>query len=354
MNEEKMLAPPRESVNLGKPSGKNARRFLCFLICCGILAAAFGISGVWMNRGPIGTDDESEKENDRTTVETYLSLNTEETQTSSPLLPSIPDGAIGAVAMDLASSTELLRNETVFSVNAEQLLQRKDLVPLKKDGPAVLILHTHTAEAYLPNEKVWLEGNAGDFVFSRERGRSVITVGERLCEVLNQNGISAIQCKEDHGTNGSLQGSYRHAAACISAYLKKYPSIRYVIDLHRDGILTDEGAPVGATVEWEETRYAQVMAVVGSEGNGTPCPNRDANLALALQLNQRLEQCIPRLCRPAILRNASYNQELAPSSLLLEIGSVGNTQEEAIRTAEIIGKILADLIRERAEQARNI
>ena len=74
----------------------------------------------------------------------------------------------------------------------------------------------------------------------------------------------------------------------------------------------------------------------------------EQNLALALQLCEGLEERVSSLCRPTLLRNASYNQELAHRSLLLEIGSVGNTQEEAIRTVKLVGDVLAKLILDRA------
>ena len=345
MNDEKTLAPPREAIRLGRGAGKNARRFLCFLICTGILAAAFGVSGVWMNRNPINGPDDTVSEQHSIEAPPH---STPDEEAPSPIKQPIPNGCIGVVSMDLSSSVELLRNETVFRVDPQELLLRTDKVAVEWGGPTVLILHTHTAEAYVAAGEAWLSEKLENSVYSWEQERSIVTVGTRLCEVMNQNGIRAVQCTEDHGSNGGLQGSYRHAAACISDYLKKYPSIRYVIDLHRDGVLTRDGAPVRAVVTQGEKSYAQVLAVVGSEGNGTACPNREANLALALQLCNRLNSRIPQLCRPTLLRNASYNQELSPRSLLLEIGSVGNDQEEAMRTAELVGEILSELIRERA------
>ena len=123
-----------------------------------------------------------------------------------------------------------------------------------------------------------------------------------------------------------------------------------VIDLHRDGILSDSGELVRAVTNHEGESYGQVMAVVGTDGNGTEHPNWQTNLSLALRLSESLESCVGSICRPISLRNASYNQELVPNALLLEIGSAGNTQEEAIRSAKLVGMVLSDLIKEdRAE-----
>ena len=117
-----------------------------------------------------------------------------------------------------------------------------------------------------------------------------------------------------------------------------------MIDLHRDGILNSEGALVRTEVSENEEGYGQIMAVVGTDGNGTSCPSWQSNLSLALQLYSGLHSRVENICRPISLRNASYNQELAPYSLLLEIGSAGNTQAEAIRSAKLVGAVLAALI----------
>jgi stage II sporulation protein P len=91
------------------------------------------------------------------------------------------------------------------------------------------------------------------------------------------------------------------------------------------------------------------MAVVGTDGNGTEHPSWQTNLSLALRLGEGLEYCVENICRPISLRNASYNQELAPNALLIEIGSAGNTQEEAIRSAKLVGEVLSGLIKQDRE-----
>jgi stage II sporulation protein P len=117
-----------------------------------------------------------------------------------------------------------------------------------------------------------------------------------------------------------------------------------VIDLHRDSIIDRDGAYVRAAVGDGEEAYAQVMAVVGSDGNGAPNENWEKNLALALRLRCELNGQVADLCRPPVLRNASYNQELSPYSLLLEVGTGANCVEEAERTARLIGAALAEII----------
>jgi stage II sporulation protein P len=88
------------------------------------------------------------------------------------------------------------------------------------------------------------------------------------------------------------------------------------------------------------------MAVIGTDGNGTEFLHWEQNLAFALQLRERLNEGERGICRPVSLRNASFHQELAPCSILLEIGTAGNTVDEAKRAAKLVGDALADLIYE--------
>jgi stage II sporulation protein P len=172
----------------------------------------------------------------------------------------------------------------------------------------------------------------------------MLALGRELADLLNGKGIPTLHCTVDHtGDGGSVQGAYERSAESVKGYLKQYPSIQLVIDLHRDAVLTSEGAYVRSAARGEE-QTAQVMAVVGSDANGTAC-NWEGNFALAMLLRQKLNQSCEGIARPVYLRRSSFNQELAPYSLLLEIGTGANTLEEAKRTVQRVGDALAEIIR---------
>ena len=86
--------------------------------------------------------------------------------------------------------------------------------------------------------------------------------------------------------------------------------------------------------------------MVGSDGDGSDAYAWKGNLALALELETRLNERCPRICRPVSLRNSPYNQNIAPHSILIEVGAAGNTIEEAKRSAELLAKVLAGYIKE--------
>ena len=349
-NIQGQLTSPKENIRLWKVHRRTSTRVFSFLTCIAILIAAFAMSGVWLNReNMLGFLDKTSSQGDGGTLtEEDISLENQKPDRNPQTSLVIPEGATAIVSLDLsykANGLSILQNETLYHPNLEEIKNKQSITDQNSDGPLVLILHTHASEAYLPPHVSYLEGNIGQNIYSNDSERSVIAVGRVLCDTLNQNGISAIQCTDQHGKSGTLQNSYQGTAACIARYLEKYPSIQYVIDLHRDGILNNNGELVKTVTTHEGNAYGQIMAVVGTDGNGTEHPNWESNLSLAIRLNEGLESQIENLCRPISLRNASYNQELAPNSLLIEIGSAGNTQEEAIRSAKLVGEVLSELIK---------
>ena len=67
-------------------------------------------------------------------------------------------------------------------------------------------------------------------------------------------------------------------------------------------------------------------------------------MALALKLRESLNAACPDLCRPPYLKSSTYNQELAPYSLLIEAGAGGNSWEEVERSMVILAQSLRELL----------
>ena len=353
------LPAARTPVRLdGTFSGKY-RVFAVFLIGCAMLVAAFAISAVWMERGGNewlggawgGEVDTSQPPDGTKESESEGEIGAGEAESDSEQVPDavIPEGSVPITSLDLSApalGTDYIHNETPYAPNVDALLSQSVSQGERSDKPLVLILHTHTSEAYLPQGTLYVAGDVGDATYSRDAAQNILSVGEVLCDTLNKKGITAIHCAVMHD-DPTLGGSYLRSAETVKLYLQKYPSIQYVIDLHRDAVTTSEGALVRAVTEYNGEEVAQVMAVVGSDCNGTLHKSWSNNLALALQLREALNQGGEALCRPVSLRNASYNQELAPYALILEIGTAANSVEEARRAAVLVGEALAELIYER-------
>lgn len=339
MKEERkqIPAPQQEGVRLEEPIGRGTRTFLVFLVSCALLVAVFAVSRIWTARKkgsegqtepPLSESGEPDGKNGDATEENGTAA-------------TIPDGAVVIRSVDLSGGE--LRNETAYSVDPKEIrtLFQTQSYALRPDEPIVLILHTHAQESYRNDGLPYLTGTLGDAIYSTDPGETVTAVGTAVCQTLNRAGIPAIQCTALHGEGGTLRGAYRSAAECIEKYRRQYPSIQYVIDLHRDGIPDADGACLRTE---SPDGKAQILPIVGTDGNGTACPEWRSNLALALLLYDRLNAGSAGSCRAVSLRNFSYNQELAPHSLLLEIGSSGNTVSEAIDAGIRIGTALAELI----------
>lgn len=264
----------------------------------------------------------------------------------------IPDGSYPIVPMDLSLSNfgnTYINNATGLTPDPEALLRENfpsSVVPMSfssRKEPKVLILHTHGTEAYSEDGATFYEDDGGELARSEDVSANVVAVGKVLADALNEAGISALHCTVMHD-QAQYKDSYARAKETVRRYLSEYPSIRLVIDLHRDSILKSDGSLVRPVTVADGEAAAQVMCVVGSNWSGGTYDTWERNLSLALKLRATLNEETPRLCRPVYLKSSTYNQELAPYSLLLEIGSSGNSLEEAKRAAVMVAKGLCEWI----------
>ena len=168
-----------------------------------------------------------------------------------------------------------------YAVDKAALLTRPSALTDKADGPKVLIVHTHTSEAYTP-EPGW-EYESSDPLRTGDAEHSVVRLGTRVAELLNAHGIETLH---DTALNDypSYNGAYERMRQTIEGYLAQYPSIEMVLDLHRDVANDPAGMPVAFTAEVDGARCAQLMLVVGSDEGGLTHPDWKENLANALKL----------------------------------------------------------------------
>lgn len=238
----------------------------------------------------------------------------------------------------------LLENATGYDPDIAALLAQGPRLRLEKDEPQVLIIHTHSSEAYTMDAYDPYEPS--DDYRTQDDTHNVIRLGDLLAEKLTDSGLTVIH---DRGVYDypSYTGSYGRAGDAIQGYLAQHPSISIVIDLHRDAI-GDNDVIYKTKAEGEANPSAQVMLVVGSDASGLEHPNWQENLKLALYLQTAVNPVHPTLMRPIKLCEERYNQQLTSGSLILEVGSNGNTLQEAVTAvrlfADAAGPALAKLI----------
>lgn len=268
---------------------------------------------------------------------------------AAPVLLSVPDAppvkSLPAVPMLLFDPAEAdaitITGSCSYSVDKQALLTRPSALKPSSEGPQVLIVHTHSSEAYTP-EPGW-EYTASDELRTEQADYSVIRIGSRVAELLTENGISVLHdtALNDYPT---YNGAYARMETTIDRYLAEYPSIRMVLDIHRDAASNPDGTPLAHTVTLAGQDCAQLMLVVGTDEGGLTHPDWQENLANALKLQALLNRSAPGLCRDLDLRTERFNQHETPGSLLVEFGSTGNTLQQALRSAEYFSAALVTFL----------
>lgn len=258
----------------------------------------------------------------------------------SPTEPS--EDGLPIVQVDLSIPGEdglLFKNETDYVFDSQLLLNSGYPIEPAGDGPTVLIIHSHATECYTEPEATAVTDTR-----SHDPERNVLAVGRILAHSLEENGISALHCTVLHDSP-SYSEAYIRSKETVREYLAQYPSIQYVIDLHRDAISTSEGGMAKPMVNIDGVDYAQMMLVVGTDEGGAEHPGWRTNLCVAAHTQVALTEYCGELMRPINLRSASFNQQLSQGYLLLEIGSCANTLSEAKASAALFGEIFAEMIK---------
>lgn len=218
---------------------------------------------------------------------------------------------------------------------------------LTEEEPQILILHTHGSEAYTPapgTEVVW----SGDYRTTDTR-YNVVKVGDEMAAAFGEAGISVLHDRTLYDYP-SYSGAYDQALAAIQSYLAQYPSIRFILDVHRDAIEDGQGNQykVVSPIEGVGTA-AQMTLVVGSDGSGLTHPDWMENLKLAVALQQDILAEYPTLMRPLLLRNSRYNQHATTGSLLVEVGAAGNAPEEAALAGRLFAQRMTEVLRSQSK-----
>lgn len=239
-----------------------------------------------------------------------------------------------------------IRNNTSYDIDVASLVTSGAPQVLPAEGPQILIVHTHGSEAYTPDSVD--KYVATDTDRTEDTNYNVVRVGDALTEAFEKQGLRVLHDREIYDYP-SYTGSYSRSGEAIAAYMAEYPDIAIVIDLHRDAL--GDGEVIYKTVaELNGVSASQIMMLVGTGENGLSHPGWEDNLRLALYLQQAINTKHPTLARPITVAQERYNQHLSSGSMILEVGSSGNTLREALSAvelfAEVAGPALLDLVEE--------
>jgi stage II sporulation protein P len=306
-----------------------------------LLAARPAVAELW---DQAETPEPAAEEGESVTVpveETPLDVSTaaDNGVTAKTLIPTDPSGytVCGRTYISNSTSHELSIADLQVPFAAE----------LVDETPQILILHTHGSEAYTPAEEdgiVW----SGDHRTTDSR-YNVVKVGDEMAEVFGQAGISVLHDRTLYDYP-SYTGAYDRSLAAIQSYLAQYPSIRFILDVHRDAIEDGEGNQYKVVSEIDGVgTAAQLSIVVGSDGSGLDHPNWLENLRLAVAIQEEALDKYPTLMRPVLLRNSRYNQHATTGSLLVEVGAAGNSPEEAALAGRLFAERMVEALEARSK-----
>ena len=235
--------------------------------------------------------------------------------------------------IDMSAKGIKFNNATTYPLDAEKLKN----TPLKFSSPAVLIIHTHSSEAYAE-----MEGAR-----SRDASFNMIHIGSVVAEILKENGIRVIHDTTENDYP-AYNGSYNKALGVITRNLAENPDIQVVLDIHRDYTARKNGdteIQLKPTARVDGKKTSQVMLVVGTDHSGLLHPDWRHNLGFAVKITEEVNKVSPDIMRPINVRKERFNQHKTPGSLIIEVGAASNSLSESENAAKIIAEAIAAVLR---------
>ena len=238
-----------------------------------------------------------------------------------------------------AGSIKNNTRQTAADIAAEAAQPLPFAIEKDSAAPQVLIMHTHATEDYRLSAGLWF--TPGDGARSTDRSINMCAVGRVVADTLNAAGIHTLH-DETLNDYPSYTGSYANSRTVVQQYLAQYPSIKVVLDVHRDAIETENGSRMAPVCTVDGRQAAQVMIICGCD-NGTTVqlPDWRQNLRVAAAWERAMEGMYPGFTRPVLFSYRFYNQDLTTGSLLIEIGGHGNNLNEALYAGQLAAKGLA-------------
>ena len=264
-----------------------------------------------------------------------------ETGLPSEVMGQVP--VIEEINVEGVNDTEVfIQNLTDFDIDMASLLKNDIPVQLSPKGVQVLIIHTHGSESYTPSEAYQFEYTENDRTLDTRY--NVVRIGDELESILENNGIKTLHVR-DIFDSPSYSGSYSRSLEAITQAFKDNPSIKVVIDIHRDAMIAKDGTKYKVTADIDGKTAAQLMFVTGTSGGGLVHDNWQKNLTFHGRIQQEMNSRYPGIMRPINIRESRFNQHVCPGSMLLEVGTSGNTLDEALYSIQLFGNVLSDMLK---------
>lgn len=234
-----------------------------------------------------------------------------------------------------------IQNMTKYKIDIEALLKEPLDFNFSRSGPKILVYHTHTTESFIKNIGDLNKQNIPNWSLNPEE--SVVRVGYELAELLRKKYGHEVLHNGTVHDYPNYDEAYNNAYQTLNSYLKSYPSIKVILDIHRDGLSKNQPKLRLATkVDGKDT--AKIMFVVGTDARSPEHANWRENLKFALKLQENLNRQHPGLARHIYISNNVYNQNLSTGALIIEIGGDGNLLSECLESVKYLAKAIHEVI----------
>ena len=239
------------------------------------------------------------------------------------------------------SGTIYIKNDTDYDIDIPGLLEQPTNIAISSEEPAVLIVHTHGSEAYTPDAANWYEPTDTDR--TTDTNYNVVRVGDEIERILNEKGIKTVHARVLNDSP-SYSGAYNRTLDVISQAMKENPSIKFVIDVHRDAMITSSGKKYKTVADIGGRQAAQLMLVAGTDAGGLTHDNWRENLSFMMKVQDQMNTRYPGIMRPINIRAARFNEHVTTGSMLLEVGTSGNSLDEALYSASLFADTVSDML----------
>ncbi len=186
----------------------------------------------------------------------------------------------------------------------------------------VALYCTHTDESYVP----------GDGTQAKPEKGGILDVANQLTEALKKKGVEAVVDDTPHDPHDA--GAYRRSRTSAMNLME---SVRpdLLLDIHRDGVPDPK--------EYEENlkgdQISKCRFVLGRSNQ-----NKQANEETVKKIKKIGDDIHPGLIKDIYIGKGSYNQDLTPNSMIIEIGTHTIEKDKALKTTDYIADVIAEYL----------
>lgn len=210
------------------------------------------------------------------------------------------------------------------------------------DIPTVGVYYTHTSESFVSMSGVThTQGTCGD----------IVMIGRELIRRLEDRYGVRVAYSEIIHDYPNWSRAYTNALQTAVALVKDNPSLKMLLDIHRDGfddeLVTPKEAKNIVTANINGVSVARILFVVTTDDFGLAHPNWRSNYSFAVKLNSKLNEMYPGLSRGIDVRkDARFNQHVHERALIVEVGAYISEEEELRRSVAMLADVIAAISRE--------